>query len=530
MALSFAEGQQNRVLTYRQLAAEAAFWQAYWHRQGFRPGARIVMAITPGPHAYAITLSLLASGLVPVFIDVEMPRHHVRYVLEGSQPVAVIATRRALRWHWLVPELKECQRFSINGPFPGLTSMPVRLAQLARDENDQPLSVSPCSADQHGIISFTSENRGIPMGADRTHGSLHHHYLAMSRFWPGQAQDVEMSSFPLTVLHNLSAGVPTVLPAIDFAHPGQLTRRQARRALQQLADNRVTRLSGAPAFFAALCDCMEEDNIRIPQLDELMISRATVSASLAARLLIRFPQAQAWLIYGATEAEPICAVTLNDYLRAENKPGYRVGPPVENTELMVCRALDDKHLNPVQVQQNRCPTGEIGEILVAGPHVLARYINNPQAVMQHKIPRAVTPGDSAAVWHRTGDTGYFDEQGELWLTGRIKDLVYAAGQVVHPYVIEKQIDTVAGIRRCALIGSAGGDHGVRLYLVCDEPLEDLLAPLTPVLMTLGVSEVDIYRLTVMPTDRRHNSKVDRPLLRTRSRRIHATEYQRWSQP
>ena len=183
-ALSAMEGHHEVRLSYRQLAAEAAFWQQYWQKQGFSRGDRVVMALQPGLHTYAITISLLGMGLVPVYIDVAMPRHHIRYVLEGSSAVAIIGLRRALRWHWLVPELKQCQRLSIDGPFPGVVSLPVKMARLARDEGSRKLVAEACPAEAHGIISFTSENRGIPMGADRTHGSLQQLHLAMERFWP----------------------------------------------------------------------------------------------------------------------------------------------------------------------------------------------------------------------------------------------------------------------------------------------------------------------------------------------------------
>ncbi len=524
-ALSAMEGHHEVRLSYRQLAAEAAFWQQYWQKQGFCRGDRVVMALQPGLHTYAITISLLGMGLVPVYIDVSMPRHHIRYVLEGSSAVAIIGLRRALRWHWLVPELKQCQRLSIDGPFPGVVALPVKMARLARDEGSRKLVAEACPAEAHGIISFTSENRGIPMGADRTHGSLQQLHLAMERFWPLPAGEVVCSCFPLLVLHNLSAGLTTVLPDIDFACPGQFSRKQAMKVLQQLAANQVTHIWGAPAFFAALCDGMEANNIRIPEIDGIMLSRAVVSSALAGRLNIRFPLADGRIVYGATEAEPVTAMAISDYLRSAAEPGYLVGRPVAGSELVVCHALEERNLSEADVERNLCHTGDIGEILVAGAHVLGRYVNNPAAAMEHKIPRSAAPA-LASVWHRTGDTGYLDDQGQLWLTGRIKDLVYANRQVIHPYIFEKQIDKLPGVTRSALI-QEGADN-MRLYLVCDEPLDEMLGRLTPILKVLGIEALDIYRITVMPVDRRHNSKVDRNLLRTRNRRVHATDYQHWT--
>jgi len=525
LALAAVESGSDTTLTYQQLASEAAFWQKFWLQQGFGRGDRVVIALQPGLHNVAITISLLASGLVPVFIDTAMPRLHVRYVLDGSSPVAVIGPRRALRWHWLVPQLKRCRRFSADGVFPGLTALPLSLATEARDSSRLKLCVESCGQHDHAIISFTSENRGIPMGADRTHDSLHQLHLAMEKFWPHSDGDVDSTCFPLVALHNLSSGMSTILPDIDFSAPGQLTKKRALRVLKQFAHYQVTRLSGAPAYFSALCDCMEEHNIRLPEIEALTISRATVGVKLARRLQIRFPQAQAQIVYGATEAEPVCAITLDDYLKADNDSGYLVGAAVDDIELVVCRALPERNLNEDGVLNSLCQPGETGEILVAGPHVLDCYINNPAAAMENKIPRSLG-SEKAAVWHRTGDTGYLDEDGQLWLTGRIKDLVYPDSRVIHPYVYEKQIDKHPSVRRCALIQS--GPDNIRLYLVCDESLEDLLPGLEPVLRSLAVAPLDIYRLTVMPVDRRHNSKVDRQLLRLRSRRIHATEYQRWT--
>jgi CDP-diacylglycerol--serine O-phosphatidyltransferase len=152
--------------------------------------------------------------------------------------------------------------------------------------------------------------------------------------------------------------------------------------------------------------------------------------------------------------------------------------------------------------------GEPGEIVVSGRHVLRQYIDHPQATRETKIPRA-----NGLVWHRTGDWGLIDTAGQIWLTGRDKDLIRLAGRKQGAYPCEKQLDALPGIARSALLMV---DGRLSLVVQCSSADWQRLAPdAAAVLGAETFAQCNVYLIERMPLDGRHNSKVDRPALRQR---------------
>ncbi|MDX1696495.1 MAG: AMP-binding protein, partial [Ketobacteraceae bacterium] len=233
---------------------------------------------------------------------------------------------------------------------------------------------------------------------------------------------------------------------------------------------------------------------------------ATVPVELAARMTRVFPNALAKVVYGSTESEPISSVEAQEFVRDSGSHlGFLVGKPVKNVEVCVA-SLPDRPVDEAEVNANQLKTFDIGEILVSGEHVLKAYVDNVSATRENKVRRG-----NGSVWHRTGDTGFFDEQGRIWLTGRVKDVVTANGNRVQPFPLEKAIDEMAGIKRSALIQS--GDQ-ISLFIepgIPDRP--DFFEEIAAVLKDHGLGEVKISVLKKIPVDARHNSKIDRPLIR-----------------
>ncbi len=136
------------------------------------------------------------------------------------------------------------------------------------------------------------------------------------------------------------------------------------------------------------------------------------------------------------------------------------------------------------------------EIEVAGPHVNRAYLNRADDATT-KVPR------EGLIWHRTGDCGRLDEQGRLWLLGRRA----AASGGLYPFAIETAARSWPGIRHAALLA----EHGRAHLAVAGARLD--VADLRRRACALGVPEVTVLR--DIPTDRRHNSKIDYARLRAR---------------
>jgi acyl-CoA synthetase (AMP-forming)/AMP-acid ligase II len=146
--------------------------------------------------------------------------------------------------------------------------------------------------------------------------------------------------------------------------------------------------------------------------------------------------------------------------------------------------------------------GEHGEIVVHGPHVLGGYLNG-RGDEETKIR---VDGE---VWHRTGDAGYLDERGRLWLLGRCSARIDDAHGTLYPFAVEAATSGLPNVQRVALV-----ERGGKRVLAVEprdptQPVDE--AQLRAAVAWAHISEIEPLRR--IPVDRRHNAKVDYPALR-----------------
>lgn len=481
-------------ISYGELAVAVAQRQSELARSGLKKSHRVLLFMAPGTPLYVTLIALLAMGMVPVLVERGMPRKTLRATLSACGAQAIIGDIRVIRLWWLFPPLWSMQRFTLSGYFPGVKN----LTAIPPASDNHPYC-EPMQEDDHGLITYTSGSTGLPKGADRTHGSLIAQHLAIRAHWPDNDDDIDLPAFPVLVLHNLCCGISTILPDTDLAFPGQAN---ADRILQQIEKQHVTRIAGSPAYMARLTSQALGNRRVASHVRSVVIGGSTLTWQLAERCRLVFPHAEIRVVYGSTEAEPISDINidtlLSDWALHE---GHLVGHPADTATVRVVKA-DIPLENEADVIAASLEAGQEGEILVSGTHVLRRYVDNPESTRESKIARP-----DGTVWHRTGDTGFFDAKGRLWLTGRLKDRITVNGVRVSTFPLEKRIDAIAGITRSALME----DHqGPVLVLEGSHFNPDVLAK---TLESAPIQGLRIARIPRMPVDSRHNSKIDRPSLR-----------------
>jgi len=494
-------------VTFEELGRRVASIAVGLDEAGFEPGHRVVLMFPVCVDLYAAALAMLCRGLAVVLVDTGMGARRVLAAVRDSGAEAVISVDKLLRHRFWLPALWRHRKYSVDSSGPWLRPFEA----LVSEADDLPEPV-PRRPDDHALITFTSGSTGRPRGADRTHGLLEAQHLALKSEFPELADDIDMPCFPVVALHNLCCGITTVMPPVDLSAPaaarGDLVAAFARRY-------RVTRLSGAPAYLERLVRHLEESGEGIPTVRELAAGGAPVSGTLCARIRAAFPRASCRVVYGSTEAEPMTSVDMDEAAASSPDRGCLVGRAADAADLAVVNLpeplppLDEREMARFEARR-----GEAGEVVVAGPHVVRGYLDNPDADRESKIP---SPG--GRVWHRTGDVGYLDEQDRLWLLGRNGDVVNLSSGAVHPLPLEARLDAVPGVARAAFVaGGAAGDGTVFLAVEEGEDEHRVTPRVRAVLVDLGLDEARVRPVPFIPVDRRHNSKIDRPALREPSRR------------
>jgi acyl-CoA synthetase (AMP-forming)/AMP-acid ligase II len=228
--------------------------------------------------------------------------------------------------------------------------------------------------------------------------------------------------------------------------------------------------------------------------------------------------------YGATECLPVATIEAAEVLqetaaKTDRGDGICVGRKFESIDWRIIRITDDPI--PAIGDAEKLPAGEIGELVVRGPQVSPAYVTRTEANATAKIAASQSPirnpQSKIGPWHRVGDVGCLDAENRFWYCGRKSHRVETSFGPLFTEQIEPIFNTLATVRRCALVGI--GPRGQQIPVVVVEPCdwkkcEALAHEITNFANSQGATR-SIERFLFypsLPVDIRHNSKINREWL------------------
>ncbi len=464
-------------LSFAELEARTAAIAGGLGELGLEPGDRVLLLAPMGIPLYEALIALLRGLYTIVLLDPSAPRCAENLARVGLS--AFIGSGKAQLLRLKHAELRGLKRYVATS----LCVLPHRRLGNLRGDPLGPLD--PPSEDFPALLTFTTGSTGRPKTVARSHRFLEAQRSILTEHMGLSEGDIDLPTLPVFLLNSLAAGATCVLPDADLRRVDSV---EPARVIRQLREHRCTSTSGSPAFYAPIAEALCRAEEALPDLNKLFTGGARVPSSLLEQLVKVAPNARIEVVYGSTEAEPIASITAEEVLdetaAAEREGrGSCVGRPVPQIDLRIARPGTVEALE----------TGAIGEVVVAGEHVNEGYFEDPSADAENKV----TEGDR--VWHRTGDTGYLDERGRIWLAGRVKDMV---GEL-HPFMVEGRVDSRCWVRRSGLVELDG------------EPVLGVVVEDAPKGWREALSEELDLRVEVvaaMPLDPRHNAKIDRAAL------------------
>lgn len=308
----------------------------------------------------------------------------------------------------------------------------------------------PCSPADHAIVAFTSGTTGPAKGTHTVHSNLLHGSAAWTNCY-GVDHDshVMLSLAPYVhitgVIGNIGAWIwsgcsMVILPRFNPAH-----------ALQLVEELRVTWTVGAATVYTALLQTRETRDFDTSSLDILISGGAPIPATLEARLADAFG-ADLRPGFGMTETTTAATVTYaGQPVRVDSESGIvSVGQPTTGVSIRI-KGDGGEILGPQ----------ESGEVLVHGPNVIDGYWENPEE-------SAKTFEDG---WLHTGDVGFLDEDGWLYLVDRTKNMIIASGYKVWPREVEEVIYRFSNVKEVAVIGVPDAYRGetVKAFVSLRDP-------------------------------------------------------------
>lgn len=458
-------------LSFDDLKARALRLAAAVSRRGLRPGDRALVLLPLGPALYTTLLALFHIGVTVVLVD---PRGPLRHALARTRPVAFFGSPRA-QWLRLAQPALRGLRLTVSDGFSLLPA--ARLDALVGPDPADSAALPPAPADGPVLITFTTGSTGTPRALARTPAQLLAQHAALRPCMDLRPTDTDLPTLPVFSLHALACGAGLVLPDADLRRPGAV---DGARLAAQIAREGVTTAAGSPALFLRVAAAVRAAGPPLRGVRALWLGGARVSPQAIDAIADAFPAAELHIVYGSSEAEPIAHLDARAHRAALHATaaageGALVGAPVPGVRV----GFDGD------------------EILVGGDHVLPGYWEDPAATDR----RRVGPPDAPPLY-RTGDAGFARPDGALVLRGRAGGTLGGRW----PLAVEGAAECVPGVAQAAL--ALGPDGPLLAFRAApDAPpaarLADALRERTG---------LPARPLAQIPTDPRHNAKIDRPAL------------------
>lgn len=437
--------------TYREVGDLIDRAAAGFRRLGVVKGTRVGLCLPNTPYYVVCWFAVLKAGGIVVNYNPLYVERELRHQVEDSGTTIMVTLDLEVMYPKVADLLgRTCLKKVVVCPMAGIlppvkrvlftlfkgkerSKIPsdgrnVRFADLvARREAIAPVAIDP--AKDVAVLQYTGGTTGVPKGAMLTHGNVTANAEQIVRWVPetflsGQPKVLGVLPlfhvFAMTVVQNfgLRLGAELIL----------LPRFELDQVMDVIATKKPTIFPGVPTIYTAINSAAEKGGRDLSSVQVCISGGAPLPADVRARFE-KLTGCRLMEGYGLTEASPV--VTCNP-VDGENKPGS-IGLPLPDTTVEVRTPVSSEAVLPL---------GEKGEICVRGPQVMLGYWNRPEATAEQ-----IRDGSL-----RTGDVGYVDADGYVFLVDRIKDIIICGGYNVYPRVIEEALNHHPAVEEVTVVG------------------------------------------------------------------------------
>ena len=489
-------------LSFAALDADVRRVAAGLIEHGVEHGDRVALLIPPGLDLTVCLYACWRMGAVVVLVDAGLGARGISRALKSATPRYIIGIPRALTAARLLGwPGRRISAVDLTPRVARALGVSTTLNELRARGDGRPAPPTPADSDPAAVV-FTSGATGPAKGVSYRHHQLQAQRDVLARLYGISADDRFVAAFAPFALYGPAMGVPSVVPDMSVTAPGSLRAVALAEAAEAIGASLVFASPAALAnVIATAGDLTPRHREALAQVRLLLSAGAPVPSSVLRAAVEVMPNAEAHTPYGMTEVLPVSDITPAGIDAAGAGNGVCVGRPLPEVSVAIS-ALD---------AAGRA-TGELttqadvaGEVCVQAAHVKDGY--DKLWVTQHAS--AQPPH-----WHRSGDVGHLDQQGRLWIEGRMIHIITTADGPVTPVGIEQAVESLSEVGHAAAVGvgPSGTQQVVVVVVPAEPPARPDLAPRALAERVRAVVCVDIAAVFVvpaLPVDKRHNSKIDR---------------------
>lgn len=424
----------DEALTYADLDRRAARLASYLRSQGVRPGTPVAVAMSNCAEFVIADQALIKLGAAKIPINDMLSGEEIDYIIRDSGAVLVISDSGMYERIEPFKDAWPIHSYILTGrTVASLTPEVVAWEDALKGSGDSRGSEARSPGDI-GIILYTGGTTGRQKGVVHTQSGLAINMLAHAIEMGLRDDEVILVSTPLPHAAGLVAQAGLLRGARLVLTKGF----DAARTVETMKQHEVTYAFMVPTMIYRLLDRVAEDSIQLPALRTILYGAAPMSRTrLEQGLELLGPVFMQ--LFGQTEAPDfLTRLTREDHLDPASQRLVSAGRAATLVELAIA-APDGEHL----------PAGAVGEVIAKSPYVMSGYHNFPEMT-------AETLRDG---WLHTGDLGWMDDEGYLYLVDRLKDMIISGGMNVYSTEVENALVGAPGVAHIAVVGVPHPDWG-----------------------------------------------------------------------
>lgn len=423
---------EGRSITYGQLDRDANRLASSLRANGVAAADRVALYLPNVPEFAVAYYAVQKLGAIPVTINAILKTEEVRYLLDDSG-ASVVVTMDELTGYVSddCPALRLRIVVDPKGGKPGWSA----LGSLLADGSDKFESVQR-GPDDIAALLYSSGTTGFPKGVSLTQHNIHSNIALppQARYSDYRPGDRLATFLPLFHVYgqNYIMNAAFLAGATIVLFP----RFVPDVVLRAIGEERITHFFAVPTIYINLL-AMDLSAYDLSSLRYEMSAAATMPEEISRRWTERFGR-RVFEGYGLTECSPFSCY--NDSVE------HRFGS--------VGRAVDGFELKIFDEADHELPFGEQGEIVIRGDGVMQGYWMRPDE------SKASLRGG----WLHTGDVGRMDQDGYVYITDRVKDMINVSGFKVWPAEVEQYLYKLPGVQEAAVYGVAAGAQGEKVVV------------------------------------------------------------------
>ncbi|MNO62650.1 Long-chain-fatty-acid--CoA ligase [compost metagenome] len=433
---------RGRHRTYRELGERVARLAAGLRGLGVQPGDRIAMLALNSDRFQEYMLAGWWLGAVLNPVNIRWSAAEIVYSLDDCDTGLLIVDDAHLP---LVEAIVAGARrkpvliHAGDGPAPaGMHSFEALIAA------SQPVEDCRRGGEDLAVILYTGGTTGLPKGVMLSHRNLWTSALMRMADLEPLRDTVCLNVAPLFHTAGLSRVAARVIQGepnayVPFFEPTEV--------LETIEREKVAEIMLVPTMLQALLAHPRFREFDLSSLKRIAYGASPINAAVLEHALEVLPGAKFYHTYGLTENSPV--ITIN--------PPENHGPEARASGLYrsAGRALTGLAMRIVDADGNEVPRGTVGEVTCMGPTVMQGYWNKPE-----ETARALKNG-----WLHTGDAGYVDADGYLFIVDRVKDMIVSGGENVYSAEVENALARHPAVAMCAVIGIPHETWGEAVHAV-----------------------------------------------------------------